>query len=147
MSYNSRTGTIAAGQRGAAGNVFTGNYAYGGRGTAYNPNTGNTISGGRISGGNAYNGSHGSAGYVKGDQGGVAHVGDNVYAGKDGNVYKRENGSWNQLNGNGSWSGVKDQNLNRNLNQQHYQPRANGNMRTNNFRSGGGMNRGGGRRR
>ena len=110
MSYNSRTGTIAAGQRGAASNVFTGNYAYGGRGTAYNPNTGNSISAGHIGGGNAYNGSHGSAGYVKGDQGGVARVGDNVYAGKDGNVYKRENGSWNQLNGNGSWSGVKDQN-------------------------------------
>jgi hypothetical protein len=146
MSYNSRTGTVAAGQRGAAGNVFTGNYAYGGRGTAYNPNTGNTVSAGRIGGGNAYTGSHGSAGYVKGDQGGVAHVGDNVYAGKDGNIYKRENGSWDQLNKNGSWNSVKDQNMSRNLDRQHYQPRANGNMRANNFRAGGGM-RGGGRRR
>jgi hypothetical protein len=126
--------------------VFTGNYAYGGRGTVTNPNTGNTISGGRVAGGNVYSGSHGSAGYVKGDQGGVAHVGDNVYAGKDGNIYKRDNGSWDQLNKSGGWDNVRDQNTSRNLDRQHYQPRANGNMRANNFRGGGGM-RGGGRRR
>ncbi|MCI0615942.1 autotransporter, partial [bacterium] len=147
MSYNSRTGTIAAGQRGAVGNVFTGNYAYGGRGTVTNPTTGNTISGGHIGGGNIYNGDHRSAGYIKGDQGGVAHIGDNVYAGKDGNIYKRDDGGWDQLNKNGSWDGVKDQNLSRNLDQQHYQPRANGNMRANNFRYGGGRRGGGGFRR
>ena len=43
MSYNSRTGTVAAGQRGVAGNAYTGNYAYGARGAAVNPRTGQAV--------------------------------------------------------------------------------------------------------
>ena len=39
----------------------------------------------------------GSAAWARGEQGGVARVGDDVYAGQDGNVYKRdEGGGWEQ---------------------------------------------------
>ena len=107
--------TIAAGQRGAVGNVYTGNYAYGGRGVAHNTGSGNVVGGSRVTVGNAdsgrevtagrvggYNpatGKAGSAGWVRGDQGGVARVGDDFYGAKDGNVYQR--------NGQGDWSQVE----------------------------------------
>ena len=176
-SYNSRTGTIAAGQRGAVGNAYTGNYAYGGRGTAYNPNTGQSVSGGRYTAGNAGSGQSGSAGWVRGDQGGVARVGDDVYAGHDGSVYRRTDNGW-QSNSGGGWNDVQrpdsasprgeragasqQPSLQRpsqsgsrdswgSLDRQ-YSARQSGSQRTQNYRSGsyrsaGGGSRGGGRRR
>jgi hypothetical protein len=166
MSYNSRTGNLAAGQRSAVGNVYSGNYAYGSRGTVTNSRTGQTVSGGRVTGGNIYNGTQGSAGYVRGEQGGVARVGDDVYAGKDGNVYKRgEGGGWQERQGDGSWGGVQDPARTRDLDQQN-RARSTGEARVNGYdhsrtsgygggyRSGGGgsyggggMRGGGGRRR
>ncbi len=110
MSYNSRTGNLSAGQRSAVGNVYTGNYAYGGRGGTVNTRGGGSASGGRVTAGNVYTGNQvtagrisgttgsgesGSAAWARGDEGGVARVGDDVYAGHDGNVYKRgEGGGW-----------------------------------------------------
>ena len=125
MSYNSRTGNLSAGQRSAVGNVYSGNYAYGGRGGSVNTGSGGSVSGGRVTAGNVYTGNQvtagrisgttgsgesGSAAWARGEQGGVARVGDDVYAGKDGNVYKRgEGGGWEQQQpGSGGWQGVDD---------------------------------------
>jgi hypothetical protein len=123
MSYNSRTGTLSAGQRSAVGNVYTGGYAYGGRGAA-STRGGGSVSGGRVTAGNVYTGNQatagrisgttgsgqtGSAGWVRGDEGGVARVGDDLYAGKDGSIYKRnQDGGWEQQHPDGSWGGVQD---------------------------------------
>jgi hypothetical protein len=123
-SYNSRTGTLSAGQRSAVGNVYTGGYAYGARGSSANTRTGGTASGGRVTAGNARTGDQvtagrlsgttgagasGSAAWARGEQGGVARVGDDVYAGKDGGIYKRnDQGGWDQQQPGGSWSGVQD---------------------------------------
>jgi hypothetical protein len=182
-SYNSRTGTLAAGQRSAVGNVYTGNYAYGGRGGAVNTKNGGTVSGGRVTGGNVYTGNQvtagrisgttgggqsGSAAWARGEQGGVARVGDDVYAGKDGNVYKRnEGGGWEQQQpGTGGWEGVQDRDRAGTLDAQQ-RARTDGAQRTGGYDSartsgygqgyrsaggggwggGGGMRGGGGRRR
>ena len=175
-SYNSRTGTLSAGQRSAVGNVYTGNYAYGSRGGSVNTKTGGSVSGGRVTGGNVYTGNQvtagrisgttgdgqsGSAGWVRGEQGGVARVGDDVYAGKDGNVYKRnDQGGWDQQQRDGNWSGVQDRDRTSTLDQQQ-RARSDGAQRTGGYdssraggygqgyRSGGGyggaaMPRGGG---
>ncbi|MET0543118.1 MAG: autotransporter [Variovorax sp.] len=111
-SYNSRTGVASAGQRGAVGNVYTGNYAAGSRGAAVGPGgstavgargtvgnayTGNQVSGGRGSVYNANTGNTTNYGRVTGPDGGtVAHVNNNVYAGKDGNVYRTTGDGWEQ---------------------------------------------------
>jgi hypothetical protein len=119
MSYNSRTGNLSAGQRSAVGNVYSGNYAYGARGGSANTRGGGSVSGGRVTAGNVYTGNqatagrisgttgsgeHGSAAWARGEQGGVARVGDDVYAGHDGNVYKRNgDGGWDQHTPSGGW--------------------------------------------
>jgi hypothetical protein len=120
-SYNSRTGIASAGQRGAIGNVYSGNYAAGSRGVATGPQ-GNVVVGVRGVAGNAYSGNevHGNRGayYDKStgqwttfggatgqDGGHVAHVGDDVYAGKDGNVYRKTGDGWQQHTSNG-WQSV-----------------------------------------
>src|SRR5262249_27391084 len=158
MSYNSRTGTLAAGQRSAVGNVYSGNYAYGSRGTATNTRTGGTVTGGRVTGGNVYTGSQGSAGYLRGEQGSIARVGDDVYAAHDGNVYKRaDGGGWQERQSDGSWGSVQDPARTGNLDREH-SARSTGENRVEGYdrsrasgygggyRSGGGF-RGGGRRR
>jgi hypothetical protein len=178
-SYNSRTGTLSAGQRSAVGNVYTGNYAYGSRGGSVNTRTGGSVSGGRVTAGNVRTGDQvtagrisgttgsgqtGSAGWVRGEEGGVARMGDDVYAGKDGSVYKRnDEGGWDQVERDGSWSGVQDRERTGTLDQ-HQRAREDGAQRTGGYDSsraggygqgyraprtggyGGGM-RGGGRRR
>lgn len=113
-AYNSTTGTRVAGSRGAVANVYTGDYAYGHRGAAYNDRSGNAAWGSKVTGGNAGTGNEVTArrggvyndetgdvtrySSVRGEDGGVARVGDDVYAGHDGNVYKRgDDGSWNQV--------------------------------------------------
>jgi hypothetical protein len=179
MSYNSRTGTLSAGQRSAVGNVYTGSYAYGARGGATSTRGGGSVSGGRVTAGNVYTGNQatagrisgttasgesGSAAWARGEQGGVARVGDDVYAGKDGNVYKRnDDGSWDQHQPTGSWDRVQDRGQAGTL-QGEYGARTSGATRTqgydrartsgygSGYRSGGGyggggMRGGGGRRR
>ena len=105
MSYNSRTGNIAAGQRAAVGNVYTGNYAYGKRGTVTNTETGRTVSGGKVTAGNARTGDQGSAAWIRGEEGGAVKIGDDIYAGKDGTVYRKGNEGWEKNSG-GGWDSV-----------------------------------------
>jgi hypothetical protein len=113
-SYNSRTGVAAAGQRGAVHNVYTGNYAAGRSGVAVGPG-GAAIAGQHVTAGNARSGAQVTAnrgavynpntgnttGYrsVRGRDGGAAQIGDNVYAGHDGNVYKKTDDGWQSMVG------------------------------------------------
>ncbi len=113
MSYNSKTGNIAAGQRAGVANVYTGNYAYGARGSVTNSQTGNTVSGGKINYGNANTGQSGSAGYIKGENGGAIRVGDSIYAGKDGTVYRKGSNGWESNSGSG-WNSVDSSRANTN---------------------------------
>lgn len=146
-AYNAQTGTRAAGAQvsTAAGSAS--------RGAAYNPRTGNAAWGGSRS--SAY----GSAGAVKTSQGGGAAAwntaqgqgavakgpGDNYYAAKDGNVYKRNGaGDWSQNTGKG-WQSASRASSTSSLESQA-QSRQRGNMqseRAQSFRSSGGG--GGGR--
>jgi hypothetical protein len=105
MSYNSKNGNIAAGQRGAVRNVYTGDYAYGGRGSMTSGTSGKTYTGGRVTVGNSNTGQSGSAGYIRGENGGVARVGDSIYAAKDGTVYRKGANGWEQNSG-GGWGSV-----------------------------------------
>jgi hypothetical protein len=111
-SYNSRTGIAAAGQRGAVHNVYNGNYAAGRSGVAVGPE-GGAIAGQHVTAGNVrtgtqvtanrgavYNPNSGNTtqyGGIHDRNGGVAHVGDNVYAGHDGNVYKKTDSGWQSM--------------------------------------------------
>jgi hypothetical protein len=120
-SYNSRTGIASAGQRSAVRNVYTGNYAYGGRGVAAGPN-GGVVAGGKITVGNSGTGNEATArrgaaynpntgevttyGTISGEKGTVARVGDDVYAGHDGNVYRRTESGWEQHTPGGGWAPV-----------------------------------------
>src|SRR5262249_19159344 len=151
--YNSRTGTLAAGQRAAVGNVYTGNYAYGSRGAAVDTRTGATASGSRVTVGNAYTGQSASATRAQvydpktgqTSTWGVGHSGDAVYASHDGHVYQRDvNGDWQQHGGGGEggWSHVRDSGATRSLDDE-WAGRFNGSERMEAFRSNGGM--GGGR--
>ncbi|MXI49427.1 autotransporter [Pseudomonas moraviensis] len=148
-SYNSRTGIAAAGQRGAVHNAYTGNYAAGRNGVAVGPN-GGAIAGERVSAGNVRSGTHVSAnrgavynpntgnttqyGGIHGRNGGAARVGDNVYAGRDGNVYKKTDNGWQSVAGSGANrtrpanNNAQLQNLNR-----ESAARNLGNQRTHNF--------------
>ena len=137
-AYNPYTGTSAAGRsvstpygsarQGAAYNPYTGaraaggqvNTAYGsaGRGAAYNPTTGQGAAGRYASG------DYGSAGAMRTTEGsgmvawdtesgqgmvGKSQSGD-VYAGKDGTVYKKDSdGNWSQNSGSGWESTTKPQ--------------------------------------
>jgi len=119
-SYNSRTGVSSAGQRSAVQNVYTGNFAAGGRGIATGPQgnvavgrggvagnvyTGDAVAAGRGAVYNKDTGEWTRVGGVAGQEGGKAvRVGDDVYAGKDGNVYRRtEGGGWEQHTPGGGW--------------------------------------------
>ncbi|MGB8922782.1 MAG: autotransporter [Pseudomonas sp.] len=148
-SYNSRTGVAAAGQRGAVHNVYNGNYAAGRSGEVVGPN-GGAIAGGRMTAGNARNGTQVTAnrgavynpntdkttqyGGVKGRNGGAARVGDNVYAGHDGNVYKKTDNGWQSMvKGSPTRTAPVNNNAQlQNLNRESV-ARNFGNQRTNNF--------------
>jgi len=157
-SYNSRTGIAAAGQRGAVHNAYTGNYAGGRSGVAAGPN-GGAIVGERVTAGNVRTGTKVSAnrgavynpntgnttqyGGIHGRNGGAARVGDNVYAGRDGNVYKKTDKGWQSVAGGGANrtqpanNNAQLQNLNR-----ESAARNLGNQRTHNYnRSSQMMNR------
>ena len=106
MAYNSKTGNLAAGQRAAVGNIYTGNYAYGRRGAITDTDTGRTISGGRMTVGNVGSGESGSVGWIRGENGGAIRIGDDIYAGHDGTVYRKGENGWEQNSGSG-WSDVQ----------------------------------------
>jgi hypothetical protein len=155
--HNNQTGRSTVAGRGSNTNIYTGNTAGYRGGATYNPNTGIVAGGGAGYAGNIYSG-QGTAGrggfaYNTNTGAGVAAGKDNIYAGKDGTVYRynRQNGDWSSNSGNG-WNSANrpDNNL-----QRQQQARTQGTQRTQNFNSmrsygGGGMGgarRGGGRRR
>lgn len=106
QAYNPWTGTYAATRQGSNAYSQWGS-SVAARGnqwvqTAHRSNANGSIAGGRTSAGGAAVGGvgPGGSGFVARDQN------NNVYAGKDGNVYKKDSsGNW-QKYGNGGWSGV-----------------------------------------
>lgn len=156
-SYNSRTGIATAGQRGAVGNVYTGNYAAGQRGVASGDNfavagrsgtAGNAYSGDSISGrqGVIYNKNTGEFtkyGGITGNDGGrIGHVGDDVYAGKDGNIYRNTGDGWQKHEQGGGWSDVGGGGENRGNLDRERAARDFGGARTNQFHGSMGAARG-----
>lgn len=145
VAYNPNTGRIGAGQAGVASNAYTGNAAAGARGINYNPQTG-VISGGAA--GATYNastgqvtaGGRGFAYNTKTDTG-VAVGKNNVYAGKDGEIYRyNKSGGFEQHTSDG-WSSVSRPADARQVRNQQA-ARANGQQRWDNFRSNGGFGAG-----
>jgi hypothetical protein len=147
---NTQRGTVGVAGRGTNTNIYTGNTVAGRGAVGYNPQTGIVAGGGAGYAGNIYSG-EGTAGrggfaYNTNTGAGVAAGSNNIYAGKDGEVYRynRQTGNWSQNSGDGWKSTSKAQpNL-----QQQQQARATGQQRSQNFGgSRGGGTRGGGRRR
>ncbi len=148
---NTQRGTMGVAGRGANTNIYTGNTVAGRGAVGYNPQTGIVAGGGAGYAGNMYTG-QGAAGrggfaYNTNTGAGVAAGSNNIYAGKNGDVYRynRQSGNWSENSGNGWNSTSKPQPSM----QQQQQARATGQQRSQNFRSstGGGMRSGGGRRR
>ncbi len=153
VAYNPNTGRISAGQAGAASNAYTGNSAAGARGVSYNPQTG-VISGASVGGTRS-----GSTGQVsKGGSAfayntktntGVAVANNNVYAGRDGNVYRYNPSTGVQQRTDSGWQSVQRQ-QDRSWVQNQQQARSLGQQRTQDFSSrrgnlgGGSSQRGGG---
>ncbi|HTT19363.1 MAG TPA: hypothetical protein VMG82_10480 [Candidatus Sulfotelmatobacter sp.] len=148
---NTQRGTVGVAGRGYNTNIYTGNTVAGRGAAAYDPKTGIAVAGGAGYAGNMYTGQgavgRGGIAYNTNTGAGVAVGNNNVYAGKDGTVYRydRQNGNWSQNTGSGWESANRPQ---ANL-QQQQQARYTGQQRTQNFsRSmGGGMRMGGGGRR
>lgn len=151
--HNTQTGRSTIAGRGYNTNIYTGNtFGYRG-GATYNPNTGIVVGGGAGFVGNIYTG-QGAAGrggfiYNTNTNAGVAIGKNNVYAGKDGTVYRynRDSGSWSSNSGNG-WQPIDRPEPKLRTQEQM---RNKGAQRTQNFNSmrgfGGARMRGGGRRR
>jgi hypothetical protein len=150
--YNTQTGRSTVTGGGNNTNIYTGNTAGYRGGATYNPNTGIVAGGGAGYVGNIYSG-QGSANrggfvYNTNTNAGIAAGRNNVYAGKDGTVYRynRDGGNWSSNTGNG-WKSVNKPETKL---QTQQQMRSKGTQRTQNFnsmRSFGGARMGGGRRR
>jgi hypothetical protein len=147
---NTQRGTVGVAGRGSNTNIYTGNTVAGRGAVGYNPNTGIVAGAGAGYAGNVYSG-QGAAGrggfaYNTNTGTGVAASGNNIYAGKNGDVYRynTQTGNWSQNSGSGWRSTSSPSGL-----QQQQQARAVGQQRTQNFSGsmGGGMRGGGGRRR
>jgi len=129
MRYNPQTGRVVAGQGAAAGNPYTGNAVAGGSRTAVNTNTGRvtqsggvagrTDAGAAAAGGFSTDGARGDAkgaGYVnynratgEVNKGGVVDINDQMYAGRNGNVYKYDQGQgWQQVGDGGHLNKATD---------------------------------------
>ena len=110
-AYNPNTGAVAGVSGFRNTNIYTGNTAAGIHGAAYNPETGRFVAGGAGYIGNIYSGDYEAGGrliaYDKDTQTGFAVNKNNVYAGKDGNVYKydRDSGNWYERS-DGGWNPV-----------------------------------------
>ena len=145
--HNTQTGRTTVAGRGTNTNIYTGNTAGYRGGATYNPNTGIVAGGGAGYAGNIYSG-QGTAGrggfaYNTNTGAGVAGGKNNVYAGKDGTVYRynRDSGNWSSNSGSGWQSTTKpDANL-----QRQQQMRNQGAQRNSNFNSMGGARMGGAR--
>lgn len=116
IRYNPQTGRVVGGQGASAGNIYTGTGAAGGSRTVVNTDTGRVTrsTGGAVrtdqgaTAGGRFD-STGAAGNVSGGgfvhydrdtgdvtRGGVVDVNGDIYAGKDGNIYKRTDSGWEQ---------------------------------------------------
>jgi hypothetical protein len=108
--YNPYSGAKAGARSGMAGNAYTGNYAAGRQAAGYNPSTGMYSAAGKGVQGNAATGTGSS--YSRGVVGNantgnkVAWNNGNVYAGKDGSVYKYNPNASVQKYNSGSWQTV-----------------------------------------
>ena len=150
--YNTQTGRSTVAGRGYNTNIYTGNtYGYRG-GVTYNPNTGIVAGGGAGYVGNIYTGqgaaNRGGFIYNTNTNTGIAAGKNNVYAGKDGTVYRynKDSGNWSVNNGNG-WQTVDKPQPKL---QKQQEMRNRGAQRTQNFnsmRGSRGARMGGGRRR
>lgn len=136
VAYNPNTGRIAAGQAGTAYNPYTGNSAAGARGVNYNPNTG-VISGGAVGG--VRNGSTGevTAGrsafaYNPNTNSGVAVHNNNVYADRNGNIYRYNQSTGVQQRTSNGWETVQRP-QDRGWVQNQHQARSLGEQRTQNL--------------
>lgn len=151
-AYNTNTGRFSVGQAGTATNVYTGNSAAGARGATYNPNTG-VISGGAVGGvrngstGEVTAGGRGFAYNTRTDTG-VAVGNNNVYASRDGNVYRYNQSTGVQQKTSSGWETVQ-RSADRSWVQNQQNARGLGEMRTRDFSSmrGNLRNGGGGFRR
>ena len=138
VAYNPNTGRISAGQAGSVSNAYTGNAAAGTRGVSYNPQTG-VISGGAVGGvksgstGNVTTGGGGFAYNTKTNTG-VAVGNNNVYAGKNGDIYRYNRSAGVQQHTDGGWQNVQRQ-QDRSWVQNQQQSRSLGQQRTQNFSS------------
>ena len=124
VRYNPQTGRVVAGQGGSVSNIYTGNGVAGGSRTVVNTDTGRVTTqagvagrgeqgAGAIGGFNTQGpggGEASGAGYIHYDRatgdvskGGVVDVNGNIYAGKDGNVYKHGADGWEQAGGGGQF--------------------------------------------
>jgi hypothetical protein len=137
-AYNPNTGRISAGQAGTAYNAYTGNSAAGARGATYNPQTG-VISG--VAAGGVRNGSTGqvTAGaggfaYNTRTDTGVAVGNNNVYASRDGNIYRYNQSTGVQQRTSSGWETVQ-RSADRTWVQNQQQARGLGEMRTRDFSS------------
>jgi hypothetical protein len=150
--HNTQTGRSTVAGRGYNTNIYTGNTAGYRGGATYNPNTGIVAGGGAGYVGNIYSGqgaaNRGGFVYNTNTNAGIAAGKNNIYAGKDGTVYRynRDSGNWSSNSGNG-WQTV-DKPQPKLQNQQEM--RNKGAQRTQNFnstRSSRPARMGGGRRR
>jgi hypothetical protein len=150
--YNTQTGRSTVAGRGYNTNIYTGNTAGYRGGATYNPNTGIVAGGGAGYVGNIYSG-QGTANagrfiYNTNTNAGIAAGKNNVYAGKDGTVYRynKDSGNWSANSGNG-WQTVDKPQPTL---QRQQEMRNKGAQRTQNFnsmRGSRGARMGGGRRR
>ena len=136
VAYNPNTGRIAAGEAGTAYNPYTGNSAAGARGVTYNPQTG-VISGGAVGG--VRNGSTGevTAGrsafaYNPNTNTGVAVHNNNVYADRNGNIYRYNQSTGVQQRTSNGWESVQRP-QDRSWVQNQHQARSLGQQRTQNL--------------
>lgn len=151
---NSVTGARYTARGGTATNVYTGNSVAGARGAAYNPQTG-VISGGAVGG--VRNGSTGqvtaggsSFAYNTRTDTGVAVGNNNVYATKNGDVYRYNQSTGVQQRTSSGWESVQ-RSADRSWVQNQQNARGLGEMRTRDFssmrgnfsgqRNGGGLRR------
>jgi hypothetical protein len=150
VAYNPNTGRIAAGQAGTVTNPYTGNSAAGARGVTYNPQTG-VISGGSVGG--VRNGStaevtagRSSFAYNPRTDTGIAVANNNVYADRNGNIYRYNQSTGVQQRTESGWESVQ-RSQDRSWVQNQHQARSLGQQRTQNFganRPAAGSLRGGG---
>ena len=138
VAYNPNTGRIAAGQAGSVSNPYTGNAAAGARGATYNPNTG-VISGGAVGG--VRNGSTGAVttggsafAYNPNTNNGVAVANNNVYADRNGNIYRYNQSTGVQQRTDNGWE-TAQRSQDRSWVQNQHQARSVGQERTQNFSS------------